>query len=151
VSQHENSSGYVLDCPTCDLTGGPFGTADEAGQHAGRHDDLMHRGKPTMLIRPAGHTGAGEAAVHLWLEEVDDAAAWTVRVEVHDRVSGPVYLTADNTSPLDVEAAWVWAAERAGVAAADWTPAPAADSYHQSRLAFRAALPTQVAIPGGES
>jgi hypothetical protein len=35
------------------LDGGPYGV-DEAGQLAGTHDDLLHRGQPTALVVPVG-------------------------------------------------------------------------------------------------
>ena len=38
-----------LDCPACGLDGGPY-NLDQAGQLAGVHDDLHHRGQPTALI-----------------------------------------------------------------------------------------------------
>jgi len=38
-----------LGCPACGLDGGPY-SVDEAGQLAGTHDDLLHRGQPTARI-----------------------------------------------------------------------------------------------------
>ena len=42
-----------LDCPVCGLDGGPY-SADEAGQLAGTHDDLIHAGQPTALVVAGG-------------------------------------------------------------------------------------------------
>ena len=39
----------VVDCPACGLHAGPFLPA-EAGQLAGSHDDLQHRGHPTATV-----------------------------------------------------------------------------------------------------
>jgi NTP pyrophosphatase (non-canonical NTP hydrolase) len=52
--RHAPQEEYVIDCPACGLVGGPFASAAEAVQHAGRHDDLMHRGEATTAVRPAG-------------------------------------------------------------------------------------------------
>jgi len=42
-----------LDCPVCGLGGGPY-SVDEAGQLAGAHDDVIHRGRPTALVVSGG-------------------------------------------------------------------------------------------------
>ena len=42
-----------LDCPACGLDAGPY-TPGEAGQLAGTHDDLIHRGRPTALVVSGG-------------------------------------------------------------------------------------------------
>jgi len=42
-----------LDCPVCGLDAGPYNLA-EAGQLAGTHDDLIHRGNPTALLVSGG-------------------------------------------------------------------------------------------------
>jgi hypothetical protein len=39
----------VLDCPVCELHAGPF-LPVEADQLAGTHDDLMHGGRPTVVV-----------------------------------------------------------------------------------------------------
>lgn len=122
MTRQDGLNGYFLDCPACVLAGGPFPTEDEASQHAGRHDDLLHRGEPTASVRPAG-----PPVLLLTAEEVDAVAVWTLRTGVNGERSAPVYLTSDHLEPLDVTAAQVWAAERAGVAAADWGAAPDTD------------------------
>lgn len=43
----------VMDCPVCDLTGGPFPTTAEAYHLADIHNALHHGGHPTAIIRPA--------------------------------------------------------------------------------------------------
>jgi hypothetical protein len=49
VSNLDGTGAAWLDCPVCELDGGPYGL-DEAGQLAGLHDDLRHRGHPTVTV-----------------------------------------------------------------------------------------------------
>lgn len=49
TSTVDGPAGVWLDCPRSDLDAGPY-TVDEAGQHAGTHDDLLHYGHPTALV-----------------------------------------------------------------------------------------------------
>jgi hypothetical protein len=49
ASTVDNDRRVWLDCPTCRLDNGPY-TPAEAGQLAGVHDDLHHRGHPTALL-----------------------------------------------------------------------------------------------------
>jgi hypothetical protein len=49
VSMVDVSGRVWLDCPGCGLDGGPYGL-DEAGQLGGTHDDLIHDGRPTVLV-----------------------------------------------------------------------------------------------------
>ena len=44
---------WWLDCPACGLDGGPY-SADEAGQLAGTHDDLIHHGQPMTSVVAGG-------------------------------------------------------------------------------------------------
>jgi hypothetical protein len=54
LASRADSRGLVwLDCPACELGSGPH-TPAEAGQLAGTHDDLIHRGRPTALLVPGG-------------------------------------------------------------------------------------------------
>lgn len=41
----------ALECPVCLLAGAEFGEVAEAVQLAGTHDDLLHQGRPTTVIR----------------------------------------------------------------------------------------------------
>jgi hypothetical protein len=58
---------YVTECPACGLAGGPFASSTEAEHLAGTHDDLLHRGEPTTLVRPADPPAppAGQPAVDM--------------------------------------------------------------------------------------
>jgi hypothetical protein len=53
---------FVVDCPACCLSAGPFPGVAEAEHLAGTHDDLIHRGEPTAVVlaehAPAGGAGA---------------------------------------------------------------------------------------------
>jgi hypothetical protein len=54
---------YLTDCPVCVLVCGPFVLA-EAERLAGTHDDRVHGGEPTTVVRPAdgpAYDGAGAA------------------------------------------------------------------------------------------
>lgn len=43
----------ALECPVCLLAGDEVGEVAEAVQLAGTHDDLLHRGSPTTVLRRA--------------------------------------------------------------------------------------------------
>ncbi len=52
-SDRDTPSGYAIDCDACGLSSDAFiQDADEAGQLAGTHDDIHHRGRPTARPVP---------------------------------------------------------------------------------------------------
>jgi hypothetical protein len=52
----------VIECPVCELAGGPF-ELPEAERLAGTHDDLLHAGRLTTEVVPAeGLAAAGGAS-----------------------------------------------------------------------------------------
>ena len=51
ASRRRPAPRFVLDCPACCTVAGPFVLA-EAELLAGTHDDLHHRGQPTVYVLP---------------------------------------------------------------------------------------------------
>ena len=43
-------TGYVVACPDCRISGGPYAARAEAELLAGRHDQVLHRGRPTAEV-----------------------------------------------------------------------------------------------------
>jgi hypothetical protein len=68
-----------IECPSCDLAGGPF-AAGEAAALAARHDELHHGGARTATVgqpgSPPGPAGPGGPWWVLILNPVDWFAAW---------------------------------------------------------------------------
>ena len=49
----QSAQSGALECPGCLLAGAEGDEAAEAAQLAGTHDDLLHRGRPTTVLRRA--------------------------------------------------------------------------------------------------
>ncbi|HSV68437.1 MAG TPA: hypothetical protein VLJ59_21435 [Mycobacteriales bacterium] len=48
---------WWVDCEVCELASGPLGCEAEAVQLAGVHDDVHHRGRPTVTVHPVAGSG----------------------------------------------------------------------------------------------
>jgi hypothetical protein len=67
---------WLVVCGDCELAGGPYASAREAGFLAGRHDALHHGDRPTAAIQPSGvcESCRQHPATLAWLAQDDPTA-----------------------------------------------------------------------------